>query len=56
MSDRTQHLTWYAFREHGDNPAQLYDHWQEKTLQMGEDYEYLVMEPYTFHLLEAQVM
>ena len=55
MSDRIQHLTWYAFREHGDNPTQLYDHWQEKVFQVGEDYEYLVMEPYTFHLLEADV-
>lgn len=55
MSDHTQHLTWYAFREHGYHPTKLYDYWQETTFTPGEDFEYLVMEPYTFHLMEADV-
>jgi len=52
FSDRTQHLTWYAFREHGYNPTQLYDHWHEKTFHPGNDYEYLLIEAYDFHLFE----
>ena len=50
--DRPQHLTWYAFREHGYNPDKLYDHWHENFFEPGKDYEYLAIEAYGFHLFE----
>ncbi len=50
---QTSHLTWYAFKEHGKSPEKLYDHWQEKYFTVGRDSEYLILEPYTFYLLEA---
>lgn len=45
-------LTWYAFKEHGLHPTHLYDHWQGVTHTVGKDYEYLVLQPYDFCLLE----
>jgi amylosucrase len=53
FSDQTSYLTWYAFKEHGKAPEKLYDHWQEKYFTVGKDSEYLILEPYTFCLLEA---
>jgi amylosucrase len=32
----------------------LYDHWTEKELTVGLDSDYLIIEPYGFHLLEAR--
>ncbi len=52
FSSQPSLLTWYAFKEHGLNPIQLYDHWNDKTHTVGQDYEYLVLEPYDFCLLE----
>jgi amylosucrase len=46
-------LTWYAFKEKGDAPATLYDHWSGETLTVGADNEFLVLKPYEFRLLEA---
>ena len=45
-------LTWYAFKEHNPGSTQLFDHWKEKTHDIGEDNDYLVIEPYGFCLLE----
>lgn len=52
FSDKTAYLTWYAFKEHGNFKPMLYDHWKEKKYTIGEDNDYLVIEPYGFHLLE----
>lgn len=52
-SNKAAYLTWYAFKEHGQPPHRLYDHWNEKKWIVGGDYEYLVMEPYSFCLLET---
>ncbi len=52
-SSRASYLTWYAFKEQGNNPARLYDHWNDKKLTVGSDYEYLVIEPYNFCILEV---
>jgi amylosucrase len=52
LSDQSQYLTWYAFREHGNDPQELYDHWGKKTFKSGKDHEYLEIKPYGFHLLE----
>jgi amylosucrase len=47
------YLTWYLFKEYGNPPARLFDHWQEETLTVGPDHEYLMLAPYAFRLLEV---
>lgn len=46
-------LTWYAFKEKGNAPSALYDHWNNETLAVGNDHEFLVLKPYEFRLLEG---
>lgn len=46
-------LTWYAFKEKGNAPATLHDHWTGETLTVGGDHEFLVLKPYEFRLLEG---
>lgn len=45
-------LTWFAFREKGNPPAWLYDHWGEKKYFVGADEQYLEIPSYGFLLLE----
>ena len=52
FSNKPAYLTWFAFKEHGNVPAELYDHWTEKKFTVGSNQEYLIIEPYGFHLLE----
>ncbi|MDX2045640.1 MAG: alpha-amylase family glycosyl hydrolase [Chitinophagaceae bacterium] len=52
FSDKDAYLTWYTFREKGTNPSQLYDHWHDKVFTVGKDHEYLVLGPYSFHIME----
>ncbi len=47
-------LTWYAFREHGEAPSRLYDHWGKQFHDLGRDHEFLVIAPYAFLLLEPR--
>jgi len=47
-------LTWFAFKEKNPAPARLYDHWSKTYLTVGGDHEYLIMEPYSFYILEPQ--
>lgn len=47
------YLTWFAFKEHGNPPAKLYDHWSEKEFEVGADHEFFILEPYGFALLES---
>ena len=54
FSNAPAYLTWYAFKEHGNAPAKLYDHWSKEYFTVGMDHEYLIIEPYGFHLFEAQ--
>ncbi len=53
FSNEPAYLTWFAFKEHGQSPATLYDHWTGKDFQVGYDHEYLILQPYGFHLLEV---
>lgn len=53
FSNKAAYLTWYAFKEQGNQPTHLYDHWNEKRHTVGADYEYLIIEPYSFCLLES---
>jgi amylosucrase len=46
-------ITWYAFKEHGERPAQLKDHWTGLVHQVGNDNEYFVLPGYGFALLES---
>ena len=46
-------ITWYAFKEHGERPTQLKDHWTGLVHQVGNDNEYFVLPGYGFALLEA---
>ncbi|HEU5165457.1 MAG TPA: alpha-amylase family glycosyl hydrolase [Chitinophagaceae bacterium] len=54
FSKRKQSLTWYAFKENGMRPSLLYDHWSEKTFEVGKDNEYFVLPPYSFFILEPK--
>ena len=54
FSDQTAYLTWYAFKEHGTFKPKLYDYWKEKEFTVGLDNDYLVIEPYGFHLMEPR--
>ncbi len=53
FSADTAYVTWYLFKEYGNPPEKLYDHWNDKWVTVGQDHEYLVMAPYSFVLLEA---
>jgi amylosucrase len=48
------YVTWYIFKEHGEPPVTLYDHWQGKQHTVGADHEYLVIEAFNFYLLEQR--
>ena len=54
FSDKEQHLTWYAFKEHGMKPSKLYDHWQDKKYTVKNDHEYFTLPPYSFFILEPR--
>ncbi len=53
FSDQPAFLTWYAFKEHGNVPERIYDHWREQYFSVGKDNEHLILEPYAFYLFEA---
>jgi amylosucrase len=53
FSNKAAYLTWYAFKEQGYGISNLYDHWNEQRLTLGSDHEYLIIEPYSFCLLES---
>jgi amylosucrase len=52
FSTQPSFLTWYAFKEQNPGSTRLYDHWKENIHDIGEDNDYLVIEPYGFLLLE----
>jgi amylosucrase len=52
FSSQPAFLTWYAFKEQNPGSGKLFDHWKEKTFEIRDDHDYLVIEPYGFHLLE----
>jgi amylosucrase len=52
FSGRPSYLTWFAFKGHGGAPHKLYDHYTDDEFTVGRDDEYLVIEPYSFHLLQ----
>lgn len=46
-------LTWFAFKEKGNPPSALFDHWSGETYTVGNDHEFFVLPPYGFALLEG---
>ncbi len=52
FSNRPAYLTWYAFKENGEAPTQLRDHYSGNLFIVGEDHEYLILEPYTFFIMQ----
>jgi amylosucrase len=47
-------ISWYIFKEHGVPPNQLFDHWNQVRYEIGADQEYLMLDPYSFCLMEAE--
>ena len=54
FSNKDVYINWYAFKEHGRVPVELYDHWSEKKYTVGADHAYFSIAPYSFCLLEAR--
>jgi amylosucrase len=46
-------LTWYVFKEHTHAPKRLLDHWSGLEIQVGNDHEFLELQPYQFYLFEV---
>ncbi|MBC7628218.1 amylosucrase [Ferruginibacter sp.] len=47
-------VDWQAVKEKGNPPIVLYDHWNQQEHLVGRDREFLIIEPYSFSLLEAK--
>lgn len=54
FSKQVSYLSWAVFKQHGPAPVELYDHWQGNTYNVGFDNEHLILEPYSFCLLEQR--
>ncbi|MGZ3767777.1 MAG: alpha-amylase family glycosyl hydrolase, partial [Mucilaginibacter sp.] len=54
FSNSAAYLKWAAFKEHGLVPGLLHDHWSGNDFPVGGNDEFLVIEPYSFHLLEPK--
>jgi amylosucrase len=52
FSDKAAYFTWYAFREQAEGGEKLHDHWTNTALSVGQDHEFLILEPYGFRILE----
>ena len=53
FSEKKAFVTWFIFKEAGIRTSQLYDYWQDQNYEAGEDHEYLILEPYSFCLMEG---
>ena len=54
FSKETSYLTWFAFKQYGNIPSKMYDHWRDNEVTLGPDHEYLILEPYSFYLLQPE--
>ncbi len=54
FSKQVSYLSWAVFKQHGPEATELYDHWQNKTYNVGFDNQHLIIEPYSFCLLEQR--
>ena len=53
FKNTASYLTWFAFKEQGERPSVLHDHWTGKDFKVGNDHEYFVLAPYSFAILET---
>ncbi len=54
FKNKASYITWFAFKEIGLKPSVLFDHFANKEYVVGNDNEYLILEPYSFAILEAK--
>ncbi len=54
FSNKEAFVTWYAFKENGYAPKRLHDHWTEINFDVRNDDEFLIIEPYGFHVMEVE--
>jgi amylosucrase len=54
FSNQSSFLTWFAFKQYGNISSKLFDHWTGMEFFIGPDHEYLILEPYTFCILEQE--
>ncbi|MES2649636.1 MAG: alpha-amylase family glycosyl hydrolase [Bacteroidota bacterium] len=52
FSGKNASLTWYAFKQFSNAPGKLLDHWSSKEFTVGDDNDFIELEPYGFYLLE----
>ena len=53
FSNQPAGLSWQAFKQHGPEPYQLLDCWQNIYIPVGSNDSHLVLEPYAFYILKA---
>ena len=53
FSNNAAYLTWFAFKEKGNPPSKLFDHYTKKEFIVGDDNGYLLVPPYAFYIMEA---
>ena len=54
FSAQVSYLSWAVFKQHGPVANELYDHWSGNSYTLRFDHEYLIIEPYSFLLLEQR--
>lgn len=52
FSSETAYVTWYIFKENDNAPGKIFDHWSSREYIVGEDSDYLIIEPYGFCVFE----
>jgi amylosucrase len=52
FSGQTASLTWHAFKQFSNAPVSLHDHWSSQQFIVGNDNEFIQLEPYGFYLME----
>jgi amylosucrase len=54
FSQERVYISWFVVKEHGIPPKILFDHWHQIQYEVGSDEEYLMLDPYSFYLMEAK--
>jgi amylosucrase len=54
FSNEVRYLTWYAFKENNQQFSSIHNLITNKKQKIGNDYEYLIFQPYEFMIVEAK--
>jgi hypothetical protein len=54
FSDQEVSLNWSTFSEHAKKPEKLFDHWNQQSVELGNDDSSFIMKTYGFLILEAK--